>query len=134
MDRFDRLAQHAGDLDLDIEWTHDLPDDIAGYYEDDEQLIVLNYRCTVAEAISALAHEVGHAIFGDRCSTEAVERRADEMGASFVITAEEYAEAEAEVGPHAGALARALGVTRDLVLAWRRWWWRRGRFENEEVA
>lgn len=125
-DRFDVLARHAADLRIDITWTFDLPDDEHGYYEDDDRLIVLNYRCTHAQAVSALAHEVGHGIFGDRCSTEAVERRADEIGASLVITAEEYADAEAEVGPHAGALARRLDVTRDLVLAWRRWWWRRG--------
>lgn len=130
MDRFDRIAAHAGDLGIDIEWTHDLPEQIHGYYEDEDRLIILNYRCTEAQMISALAHEVGHGIFGDTCSTEAVERRADEMGASLVITRDEYAEAEAVVGPHAGALARALGVTRDLVLAWRRWWWKRGRFEE----
>jgi hypothetical protein len=128
-DRFDVLAQHAADLRIDIAWTFDLPDDEHGYYEDDDRLIVLNYQCTEAQAVSALAHEVGHAIFGDRCSTEAIERRADEMGASLVIDWAEYAAAEDLVGPHPGALARELGVTRDLVLAWRRWWWRAGRIE-----
>lgn len=129
-DKFDILAVHAADLGLDVEWTFDLPGDVHGYYEDDLAMIVLNYRCTQAQAIAALAHEVGHAIFGDRCSTEPIESRADEMGASFVITRDEYAAAEAEVGPHAGALARQLGVTRDLVLAWRRWWWRLGQHEQ----
>jgi hypothetical protein len=126
-DRLDALCQHAADLGLEVEWTCDLPGDCHGYYEDDARLVVLNYRCTIAQAVSALAHEIGHAVFGDRCSTDAVERRADEYGASLVLTAEDYAAAEREVGPHPGALARRLGVTRDLVLAWRRWWWRTGR-------
>lgn len=130
MDRLDVLCQHAADLGLDVEWTCDLPGDCHGYYEDDAQLVVLNYRCTVAQAISALAHEIGHAVFGDRCSTEAVERRADEYGASIIVTPGEYAAAEELVGTHPGALARHLGVTRDLVLAWRRWWWRTGRLEQ----
>lgn len=129
MDKFDELAQHAGDLRIDVAWTFDLPGSIHAYYEDDGQLIVLNQRCTQAQVVSALAHEVGHAVFGDRCSTEAIERRADEYGASLVITRDEYAAAERLVGPHAGALARQLDVTRDLVLAWRRWWHRRGRYE-----
>lgn len=132
LDKFDVLAQHAVDLGLAIEWTFDLPDDIHGHYEHNEHMIVLNHRCTHAQAVSALAHEVGHGIFGDRCSTAAVERRADEMGASFVITRDEYAAAEQLVGPHPGALARQLDVTRDLVLAWRRWW--RARGWREEAA
>jgi hypothetical protein len=125
-DKLDRLLWHAADLGMDVAWDSGLPEDCHGYYEDRDRLIVLNYACTQAQALAALAHEVGHGIFGDRCSTEAVERRADEMGASLVIEQGEYAAAEAEVGPHAGALARHLGVTRDLVLAWRRWWRRTG--------
>lgn len=131
-DKFDVLVQHATDLGLRVDWTFDLPLDVHGFYEDCEQLIVLNHRCTQAQAVAALAHEVGHGIFGDRCSTDAIERRADEMGASFVITRDEYAAAESLVGHHPGALARQLGVTRDLVLAWRRWWHARG--WREEVA
>lgn len=126
MDRFDELAQHAGDLGVNIEWTFELPPTIHAYYEHDGQLIVINYRCTEAQVIAALAHEVGHAAFGDTCSTDMIERRADEYGASLVLTPTEYADAERQVGPHAGALARELGVTRDLVLAWRRWWVRVG--------
>lgn len=129
-DRFDRLCQHAADLGLEVAWTFDLPSRCHGYYEPDNDLVVLNHRCTGAQAVSALAHEIGHAVFGDRCSTEAIERRADEYGASLVLTAGEYAAAEAEVGPHPGALARHLGVTRLLVLAWRRWWSRTGHLED----
>lgn len=133
MDKFDVLARHAADLRVDVIWVTDLPDDVHGFYEHDDEAIYLNYYCRHDQAIGAFAHEVGHCIFGDRCSTNAVERRADEMGASLVITRGEYAEAEWLVGPHAGALAIHMGVTRDLVLAWRRWWWRIG-WKMKEVA
>ena len=126
MDKFDRLCQHAADLRLDVAWG-EMPARIHGYYEGESRLIVLNNACTDAQLVAALAHEVGHGTYGDRCSTPAIERRADELGASLVITRDEYADAESDVGEHAGALARQMGVTRDLVLAWRRWWLRAGR-------
>lgn len=126
MDKLDRLYQHATDLRLDVVHA-ELPLRIHGFYEDASRLIVLNSLCTAAQMIGALAHEVGHGHYGDRCSTEAIERRADEKGASLVIGPREYAEAEEAVGEHAGALARHMGVTRDMVVAWRRWWVRQGR-------
>lgn len=126
MDKLDQLLRHAADLRLDVRWALDLPGHIHGYYEDDERAIYLNHYCRADQVIGALAHEVGHGIFGDRCSTEPIERRADEMGASLIITRDEYAAAEREVGEHAGALALRMGVTRDLVIAWRRWWRRVG--------
>lgn len=126
MDKLDLMLRHAADLGLEVVWTPDLPDDCHGYYEDDARLVALNYRCTRAQVTFALGHEVAHATFGDRCSTEAIERRADEFAASLLIAPDEYAEAEAIAGEHAGAIARELGLTRRCVLAWRRWWSREG--------
>lgn len=71
--------------------------------------------------LSALAHEVGHAVACER-GAKANHAKADEYGAALIITPAEYAAAEAEVGEHAGALAEYLGVTRRLVMAWRRWY------------
>lgn len=93
-----------------------------GEYLDDHKLIRLNQRMTWSQATATLAHEVAHAIFGDRCSTPRNERRAWELGAALVISAREYAESEALVGHHAGALAVELGVTPKLIHAWRRWY------------
>lgn len=120
--KMDVLYRHAADLDLEVEWSTKLPPRRHGVYLDDQKRIVLNYRMTAAQALAALAHEIAHATFGDRCSTGPIERRADEFGATFIIDANEYAEAEAVVGPHPGAIARELGVTHRSVLAWRRWW------------
>lgn len=119
-DRLDLLYQHAADLDLDVEWA-DLGPHRRGEYRDDEALIVLHQGLTRRQAIATLAHEIGHAVFGDRCSTPAVERRAWRYGASLIITPREYERAEALVGPHAGALALELEVTPKLIEAWRAW-------------
>lgn len=87
--------------------------------------MVLNNRLTRAQATATLAHEIGHAVFGDGCSTPRAERRASELGASLVIDAADYERAERLVGTHPGALADELEVTPHLVEAWRRWHGRR---------
>lgn len=118
--RLDLLFAHSADLGLEVGWD-DLGEKRRGQYHADQGLVVLNRRLARAQATATLAHELGHHMFGDRCSSPAVERRAWEYGASLVITADEYAEAEDLVGGHPGALATELGVTRRLILAWRRW-------------
>lgn len=118
------LYAHCADLGLDVEWA-DLGEMRRGEYCDDAKLIILNTRLTRAQATACLAHEVGHAVFGDRCSTPAAERRASEYGAALIITVKDYQRAERLVGCHPGALADELGVTPHLIHAWRRWYERR---------
>lgn len=118
---FELLLEHAGDLDVEVEWA-DLGSD-RGDYDDATKVIRLNHcagliECQLADTLS---HEIGHAIFGDTSTAPSIERRASEMGASLLIEPSEYAAAEEMVGTHAGALGIELGVTRDVVLAWRRW-------------
>lgn len=98
-----------------------------GVYLDDFNLIILNNALTTNQATAALAHEIGHAVFGDRCTDPARERRADEYGASLIITVRDYKRAERLVGCHLGALADELEVTPRLVEAWRRWYQRQPR-------
>jgi hypothetical protein len=118
--KFDLLLRHAADLGVDVDYAN-LSPTRHGEYRHHESLIVLNRRCTAAQMLSALAHEIGHAVACDH-GTKANHAKADEYGAALIITPAEYAAAEAEVGEHAGALAEYLGVTRRLVLAWRRWY------------
>lgn len=73
-------------------------------------------RCT-------LAHELAHHIHGhDPAATgwidQRQERQAQESAALMLITAADYAAAEALVGPHPGALAQELGVTTKLLRSW----------------
>lgn len=118
--KLDLLYRHAADLGVEVEW-HDLGPTRRGDYCDDLKVIRMNHRLTGWQATATLAHEIGHAIYGDRGHHPATERRADRMGASLVITPAEYRAAERLVGHHPGALAHELGVTPRLVLAWRDW-------------
>jgi hypothetical protein len=118
--RMDLLFHHAADMGLDVEYK-DLGDR-HGEFRPWSKRIVLHCAHRVDQMVSAFAHEVAHAIFHDECSTGWREERADRIGASLIITEDEYAAAEAEVGPHLGALASALEVTPRLVLGWQRWY------------
>lgn len=87
-------------------------------------LVVVNDRRPLPARRITLAHECGHWAHGhdwtaahDRPRDE---RQADAYAARLLITSAAYAEAEALVGPHPGALARELGVTARLVDLWRR--------------
>ena len=124
-DQLDLLFQHCADLGIDVEWS-DLAAHRHGEYHWTGDRIVLNLRLTRRQAISALAHELGHQAYGDRCSTPAAERRAWEYAAAFLITPARYAAAERVVGHHLSALAAELEVTPRVVEAWRRWWAKRG--------
>lgn len=118
--RLDILNQHAADMNLIVLWR-DLGPVRRGHYIHDLGLIEMNTRLTRCQAVATYAHEIGHAIFGDRGHHPATEKRADQTGASLIITPDEYAEAEMHVGHHPAALAAELGVTPRLILAWRDW-------------
>lgn len=126
-DRLDHLFQHCADLGIEVEWSSDLPPGRRGEYRRRGDRIILNLRLNARQAAATLAHECGHQRFGDTCSTPANERRAWEYGAAFLITPDEYREAEGLVGHHTSALAIELGVTPRLIEAWRRWWETKGR-------
>ncbi|MDF9717642.1 ImmA/IrrE family metallo-endopeptidase [Nocardioides sp. ChNu-99] len=115
------LLQHAADLHLEVEWR-DLGPTRRGEYRRAKKVIILSTRLTDAQAVSTLAHELGHHRFADRCSTPGAERRAWRYAAALVVTPQEYRAAEAVVGHHPNALAAELGVTSRLVRAWCDWW------------
>lgn len=83
-------------------------------------LIVINPKRTAIAQYVTLAHELGHAHHA-HVATEDVhlharqERLADEFAARLLVCPARLAEAEALVGPHPGALAKELGVTRRMV-------------------
>jgi hypothetical protein len=126
--RLDELLRHCADLGIDVRW-HDLGETRRGEYHRLERAIVLSPRLTGRQLVACLAHELGHERFGHTCSTPANEERAWEYAAALVITPDEYAAAEARVGPDPAGLALELAVTPRLVEAWRRWWHKRGRAE-----
>lgn len=87
-------------------------------------LILLNPRRSETTQRVTLAHELGHAHYGhtwtdDQREHEHRERLADRYGARLLVSPAAYAAAERLVGPHAGALARELGVTTRVIETWR---------------
>lgn len=123
--KLDLLYAHAADLGLDVEWTN-LGPVRRGEYRHSKNLIRLHCGLTRAQATATLAHELGHATFGDRCSTVKSEQRAWEYGASLIITVKEYQHAERVVGHHPTAIATELAVTRKLIESWQDWYRRGG--------
>lgn len=91
-----------------------------GEYRHDLKLIRLREGMTLRLERSILAHELGHAVFGDVVSKHGPvnakqERRADEWAALRLITPQAYAAAEERWHGHVGAIAYDLGVISRLV-------------------
>lgn len=91
-----------------------------GRYLLKHRLIMLSPRLSGPQTISALGHELAHAYFGDDGpQSPELEARAWRWAARVLITPQRYAAAELAVGTtHLGAIARELGVTRQVVEAW----------------
>jgi Zn-dependent peptidase ImmA (M78 family) len=115
------LLQLADDAGVRVMWR-----DLGrrrGEYRHSPALITLNPRMSTALQRSTLAHELGHHHHGDTWTDDPAliarrERRADTYAAQLLIDPNTYAAAERLVGPHPGALARELDVSRSIVEAW----------------
>jgi len=95
-----------------------------GEYRAGARLITLNPRMSTTLQRSTLAHELGHHHHADRWTDDprehaTQERRANLHAARLLIDPAQYAAAEQLVGPHAGAIARELGVALYVVDAFR---------------
>lgn len=110
--------------------TARLPEGMLGCYLPACSTICLDTGLTPAERRSVLAHELGHVHYGHACSdppagvpalraVAAQERQADAFAARLVIDPAEYARLE-RIDPDADAIADELGVTVDLIEAYRR--------------
>lgn len=118
------LLRHAAELEVDVVQCY--LDGKRGCYRKGDGLILLDHRLTSAQMEFTLAHELGHAFYGDARSTPHVERRADIFAGSLVIDAPAYRQAEWSYGCDAGTLARELNTTKRAVEAWRIWYASRG--------
>lgn len=72
-----------------------------------------------ATTLCSLAHELGHAHYGDPPGHHgAHELRADRFAARLLINPTDYATTEAIYGPHPSVLAHELGVTVKVLKTW----------------
>lgn len=118
-----KLEDMAEALGLTIEYVELSTRD--GEYREDLKRIRLREGMTLRKEISALAHELAHAVFGDVPSkfgpvNAKQERRADEWAALQLIPVDRYRASEERWEGHAAAMAYDLGVTVRLVTAFQR--------------
>lgn len=74
-----------------------------------------------ATTLCSLAHELGHAHYGDPPGHHgAHEIRADRFAARLLINPHDYATAEAIYGPNPAAIEAELGVTVNILKSWQR--------------
>lgn len=115
-----KLKAKAEEMGVTVCETNHLRDDPNAIYMHDDRVILLRDDLDPYTKHSSLAHELGHANYGDEHSDDPrLQRRADLWAAQLIITEAAYREADQDYGPHPGALAWALGVTRDVVDTWR---------------
>lgn len=113
------LVDHAHRAGVRV-WWRQMPGRDAAWSAP-HRSIWLRPDLTGSEARSLLAHELGHAYYGDSGpQPPRIERRAWRYAALLLINGDDYAAAEREHGPHAGALADALDVTVEVVQAFQK--------------
>lgn len=118
-----KLFDFAEALGLTIEYAPLRGRD--GEYRDDLKLIRLREGMSPRRLRSILAHELGHAVFGDVPSKfgpaqARMERRADEWAALRLITLDAYRDAELIRDGHIDSMAHDLGVIPRIVAAFQR--------------
>ena len=114
--------EHADRLGLTVIERH-LPAHRRGEYWHDEQLIVLTTGLSHRAARSTLAHEVAHAIAGDRYTPfgpvhAKAEALACRRAALALINPVEYAAAEELRAGHLPAIAHELNVSHKVLRDW----------------
>ncbi len=107
------LVREAAQVGASVHLAH-LEPPLRGHYDHHRGEILVDISLTMAEKKEALAHEIGHAIEGDLCSTPATERRAFRHAARILVDLDEYVRAES-IDSDPQFIADELGVTRQIV-------------------
>lgn len=115
------LIDLADTIGVTLEYVA-MPTDRDGEYDHEARRIRLRRGMSARHHRSVLAHELGHAAFGDTPTRfgpvhAKQERRAEEWAALRLIDLDDYRHLEAIHNGHAGAIAVDLDVMRSTVLA-----------------
>lgn len=101
---------------IKLEFIKNLPQ--RGLYEHQQRRIQLMDGMTQPRMISTLAHELGHAYYGDETTSQHIEQRAWQYAAKLLLTHEQVKEATLAY-EHPILIAHELGVTTEVIEAWR---------------
>lgn len=128
--RLATLYEMLDALGVTVEYC-ELPSDRDGDYCHKDRHLRVQHGLPYRRYRSTIAHETAHAVFGDVPSrfgplTAKQERRADEWAALRLIDLAEYQQQEHRHDGHVEAMAIALGVTVELVEAYRNMLFRSG--------
>lgn len=114
------LLADAAAQDVTVIWAP-LPPGRRGAWHHATRTVILRPGMSDTLAVPTLMHELEHARRGDEGpQPRSVEARIDAVVARRLVTVEDYAAAEREVGCRVGALAVALEVPAWVIEAWRR--------------
>lgn len=114
----DALIDVAEARGYEVRWHRGGP---KGAWLPHQNAVTVRIGMNDAETLCALAHELGHAHYGDPPGHDPhFESRADRFAAQVLITPMEYALAERAYGPHPSRLAAELGVTVHMISVWRK--------------
>ena len=114
MTGFRALMNEAKRLGVRVQLAHIDSDEIEAHYDVETATVTVDLGLTWCEVKDALAHELGHALYGHHCSTPANERAADRRAAELLIDPLAYRTAEI-LDPDPQAIADEIGVTRRIV-------------------
>lgn len=113
----DALIDVAESHGYEVRWHHGGP---KAAWLPQQRAVTVRHGMSDAETLCSLAHELGHAYYGDPAGHHPrYEKRADRFAARLLISPVEYAVAERAYGPHPARLAHELGVTVHLLDVWR---------------
>lgn len=100
--------------------TNQLDPRFNGMYLDHHRTILLRSDLDYWTRRSCLAHELGHARYGDtHFANVRAEARADRFAADLLICPEQYLRLEQLHEGHEGAIAHELGITPHLLQVWK---------------
>lgn len=89
----------------------------AVYYAE-SQIIIVRSTLDPVTRVCAIAHELGHAVNNDSCSSSRAERLADEWAARNIIDPTIVEDVAQDCGGAPSAIAAELGVTPHLLSVW----------------
>lgn len=113
------LVDYTHRQDITVQFVANLPR--FGDYNHSKRQIRLLKGTPTARTISTLAHELGHAAHGDTNSTDFKEQRAWEYAARLLLKHRQVVEAT-RLYEHPTLIAHELGVTPEVVEAWRKYY------------
>lgn len=114
----DRLADLLLDVGVNLVETEKLDSRFNAVYHAESGIIIVRLGLDPATRLCAIAHELGHAVNNDSCSSSRAERLADEWAAKNIIDPTIVEDIAQDCGGAPSAIAAELGVTPHLLSVW----------------